>query len=247
VDGQSRFDLHGFGKPTSGSLPDRAVYLGHDAEGPWFALRTEVEQPDAVLNSADLDPVQSRVMMASVAALNWQDTARHCEWCGGTMETRIGGFSAVCADCGRESFPRMDPAAIVGVLNDDDELFLARQPTWPPKFYSILAGFVEAGESCENAVVREVYEESQLQIVKLRYFGSQPWPFPRSLMLGFVALGKGVGAVDGEELESGSWVSREHCEAKVATGELILPGPASIARRIVDAWRSGEVGAADFV
>jgi NAD+ diphosphatase len=141
--------------------------------------------------------------------------------------------------CGAEHHPRTDPVVIMLIVDAErDRVLLGRQASWPPRRYSALAGFVEPGESLEDAVAREVLEESGVEVTGARYVSSQPWPFPSSLMLGFEAsyvAGEPV-AADGE-LEDARWCSRaELTDAAGGRGELLLPPPLAIARRLVDGW-----------
>lgn len=182
-----------------------------------------------------------RDRMATLARQNWVETTRYCERCGAALE-RLDGH-AVCSDCGGNVFPRIDPSVIVAVLDATDRLFLAHNALWEAGRVSLLAGFVEAGESCENALYREVVEESGLVISAYRYLGSQPWPYPRSLMLGYVARSGGEATVDGREITWGDWYSRERLRALVADATVGLPREGSIARAIIDAWLAGELPA----
>jgi NAD+ diphosphatase len=239
------FAAEEFGVPTTGPMPERVAYLGRYQGEPWFTVREDAEFPDSI-RTATLSTGQLVLAMAATAILNWQDAARHCEWCGAELVLAPGSFSAKCPDCGREVFPRTDPAVIVGLVNDADELYLAHNTLWVDGFVSIPAGFSEAGESAENTVIREVFEESKLVVKDLRYLGSQPWPFPRSLMLGYLGLAEGSPQPDGVEIGWGEWFSRESLERRTRDGEIFLAPPASIARRIIDAWRSGEIGRDTF-
>ncbi len=141
---------------------------------------------------------------------------------------------------GTPLFPRTDPAVIMLVHDGAESLVLGRQAVWPPGRFSILAGFVEPGESAEGAVAREVAEEVGLAVTDVRYVGSQPWPFPQSLMLGFLARVEGDRTlrVDRDELEEARWFTRE--ELRSGTGPRVLPPPVSIARHIIDRWVRGE-------
>jgi NAD+ diphosphatase len=145
-----------------------------------------------------------------------------------------------CQACGREEFPRTDPAVIMVVTDGeypDDRCLLGRHPSWPPGRYSTLAGFVEPGESIEQAVRREVLEESGIHVGAVSYFGSQPWPLPRSLMIGCLAdaISTEV-AVDGEEIEDARWFTREQMRSEAEAGTLVLPGGISISRSLVEHW-----------
>ncbi|HXR44149.1 MAG TPA: NAD(+) diphosphatase, partial [Pseudolysinimonas sp.] len=146
---------------------------------------------------------------------------------------------------GREVFPRTDAAIIVGITDADDRLLLGSNAMWAANRFSVLAGFVEPGESLEAAVVREVFEESGLRVTDPVYLGSQPWPFPASLMVGFRArLADGEPAdthPDGEEILALRWFTREEMAAAIADGSIGLPGRASIARAIIEDWYGGEI------
>ncbi|GAA2178308.1 NAD(+) diphosphatase [Brooklawnia cerclae] len=241
IDRESRFRDEEFGVPVDGDLDDRTAFLGVAEGVPWFARRAEPLDDGVTIRDPALSGLQYQVVSAGLAVLNWIESARYCSRCGGGLRRTKGGFAAVCLLCGREHFPRTDPAVIVAVLDPDDRVFLAHQGTWAAGRASILAGFVEAGESAENAVHRELAEEASLVIDSLHFLGSQPWPFPRSLMLAYVARSRSAGTVDGEELEWGGWYSRQDVETAVGNGELSLPGPGSVARRVLDAWRAGSL------
>ena len=146
-----------------------------------------------------------------------------------------------CRDCSREQFPRTDPAVIVAVIDPAGRILLGRNAAWPEGLYSCLAGFVEPGESLEHAVIREIAEESGITVTQPRYRGSQPWPFPRSLMLGFTALAPaGAEPVpDGEEILSVRWFEREELAHLAREGDVTLPGAVSIARALIEDWYGG--------
>jgi NAD+ diphosphatase len=174
----------------------------------------------------------------AVALANWHASHTHCPRCGAVTELVQAGHAARCTVDGSEHFPRVDPAVIMLVRDDGDRCLLARNRLWPPRRVSILAGFVEPGESLEQALIREVAEETGLRVSELRYIGSQPWPMPRSLMLGFVARAPGEQqiVVDQEEIAEAYWFTREQLTAAIATGEVLLPPPVSIAHRIIESW-----------
>jgi NAD+ diphosphatase len=179
----------------------------------------------------------------AAALLNWHRRHGFCSVCGTESEIREAGLLRVCPACGAEHHPRTDPVVIMLVVDAErDRVLLGRQPSWPPRRYSALAGFVEPGESLEDAVAREVAEESGVEVTGARYVSSQPWPFPSSLMLGFEAAfvaGEPV-AADGE-LEDARWFSRaDLIDAAAARGEFLLPPPLAIARRLIDAWLAAE-------
>lgn len=235
------------GEPVTGELdPQRHVLLGRTPEHVWFAVRDQSAVPgDGVpagrtLRSTQFEPAEVEVVTAATAVLAWHDAASFCERCGAPSRMSSGGFQRECTGCGALLFPRTDPAMIVAVLDDDGRLLLAHQASWAANRVSILAGFLESGESAEHAVVREVREESGLEVTAGRYLSSQPWPYPRSLMLGFVARAGGQVRVDGEEIAWANWYSPEDLTAAEADG-LTLPGPGSIAGRIIADWRRGEL------
>jgi NAD+ diphosphatase len=177
----------------------------------------------------------------AVALANWHDTHTHCPVDGTPTVPDPGGHSTRCPADGTEHFPRTDPAVIMLVTDPDDRCLLARNAAWPGRRVSILAGFVEPGESAEQAVIREVSEETRIKVTNVRYVGSQPWPMPRSLMLGFRAdapAGQDI-VVDAEEIAEAHWFSREELVAAIRARELALPPPVSIARQIIELWYGG--------
>jgi NAD+ diphosphatase len=177
----------------------------------------------------------------AVALANWHATHTHCPRCGAVTVAILAGHARRCPVDGSEHFPRVDPAVIMLVTDDNDRCLLARNRAWPARRVSILAGFVEPGESLEQAVSREVGEETGLRVGGLRYVGSQPWPMPRSLMLGFVARARGAQeiVVDGDEIAEARWFTREELLAAVSTREVLLPPPVSIAHQIIVSWYGG--------
>ena len=171
----------------------------------------------------------------------WHKTHQFCGTCGSPTEMKTGGHQRTCSntECGREHFPRTDPAVIMLVERPGPEggaCLLSHKSIWPQGMWSILAGFVEPGESLEDAVIREVKEEVGIDVEDVRYMGSQPWPFPASLMLGFVARAKNVDIkIDPNELEDAGWFTRDQI-ARLDEKGLRTPNKDSIARRIVDHW-----------
>ncbi len=173
------------------------------------------------------------LLVAAVALANWHATHTHCPRCGEPTAVVDGGWVRRCPADGSDHFPRTDPAMIVLVHDGGDRCLLGRQPSWPPGRYSTLAGFVEPGESLEHAVIREVAEESGVVVDDVVYRGSQPWPFPASLMLGFEARAVGGSLGDGDgELEDVAWFDRDDVRA----GRPGLPPPASIAHWLITGW-----------
>jgi NAD+ diphosphatase len=173
--------------------------------------------------------------------LHWHQRHRFCGACGSATESREGGHMRRCTNpaCGIEHHPRTDPAVIMRVEHRG-RILLGRQKQWPPGMHSVLAGFVEPGERLEDAVRREVLEEVGLKLTQVRYHSSQPWPFPASIMLGFTATaGDEAIVVDGEELESARWFTREELLASPEDETFRLPRRDSIARRLVEDWIAG--------
>jgi NAD+ diphosphatase len=181
----------------------------------------------------------------AVALANWHATHTHCPRCGALTGLVTGGHSRLCPVDGSEHFPRTDPAVITLVTDARDRALLARNSSWPQRRVSILAGFVEPGESAEHAVAREVAEETGIAVSEIRYLGSQPWPMPQSLMLGFRARAGGsqLIRVDQEEIAEAHWFSRDGLRASMAAGQVRLPPPVSIAYRIIESWYGEELPA----
>jgi NAD+ diphosphatase len=177
----------------------------------------------------------------AVALANWHETHTHCPICGTPTSVNPGGHSTTCPDDGTEHFPRTDPAVIMLVTDPADRCLLAHNKAWPEGRVSILAGFVDPGESAEHAVIREVSEEAGITVGRVTYLGSQPWPMPRSLMLGFRAFAEGGQdiRVDAEEIGDARWYTREELLDSLQARRLALPPPVSIARQIIEAWYGG--------
>jgi NAD+ diphosphatase len=179
-------------------------------------------------------------LVHAIGIAEWLWATKHCIRCGGLYEPLHLGHVLRCTDCGREEFPRTDPAVIMVVTDGEypeDRCLLGRHPSWPPGRYSTLAGFVEPGESIEQAVRREVLEESGIRVGEVTYVGSQPWPLPRSLMIG--CLGRAIStevSVDGEEIEDARWFTRAQMKSEAEAGTLVLPGGISISRSLVEHW-----------
>jgi NAD+ diphosphatase len=177
---------------------------------------------------------EARLLLCARALSVWRVRHRFCGVCGAATTPRNAGHSMRCsnADCNADCFPRLDPAVIM-LVHDGDHVLLGRQAGWPPGRYSTLAGFVEVGESLEDAVIREVREETGVRVEAAHYFASQPWPFPSSLMLGYHATARrGAINLDGE-LEDARWFSSGEIESREA---LLLPPPHTIARQLIGHW-----------
>ena len=179
------------------------------------------------------------LLVHALALAEWHAAHRHCPRCGGPLQAAAAGHVLTCADCGKDQFPRTDPAVIM-LVTEGDRALLGRSPKWPEGRFSTLAGFVEPGESLERAVVREVAEEVGVQVTDVTYFGNQPWPFPASLMVGFFAHAVTTEIhVDGDEICEARWFTRASMRAEAEAGTLILPGGISISRSLVEAWYGG--------
>jgi len=223
---------------------DNLIFLGLFRDRPAFAvpISKALDAPFGQLGEfqslrhlGTILPADEANLVAHARALVlWHRSQVYCGICGSATVAEAGGNSRRCRnpDCARELFPRTDPAVIV-IVADGDRCLLGRQSNWPEGLYSTIAGFVEPGESVEDAVRREVFEETNIRVGKVTYHSSQPWPFPSSLMLGFVAEAETSDIVlnDGE-LEDARWFTREELRNK-AVG---LPFRISIARRLVDHW-----------
>jgi NAD+ diphosphatase len=188
--------------------------------------------------AAVASPADAGLLAHATALLNWHRRHRFCANCGAPTETAEAGHVRVCPRCGGQHHPRTDPVVITLVHDGGERVLLGRQPTWPPGRYSCLAGFVEPGESLEEAVVREIGEEAGVAVSGVRYRSSQPWPFPASLMLGFeAAYAGGEAHTHDHELDDVRWVARAELERAVAEeGPLQLPPRLAIARRLIEGW-----------
>ncbi|HEX3002741.1 MAG TPA: NAD(+) diphosphatase [Angustibacter sp.] len=187
--------------------------------------------------AAALGPVDAGLVVQAVAVLNWHDTHRFCPRCGAPTEVVEAGYVRRCTADGSQHWPRTDPAVIMTVVDDDDRLLLGRHVGWPSGRFSTLAGFVEPGESLEAAVRREVLEEVGLAVGEVAYRGSQPWPFPSSVMLGFTARALGTDVrPDGDEIAEARWFTRDELREAVDTGVVGLSPRVSISRALVEHW-----------
>jgi NAD+ diphosphatase len=225
---------------------DDVAYFGVSVAGGVGGLRSEEEdaQPMSLRQvGALLSDRDAGLLTHAVALANWHDTHTHCPRCGTPTVPAPAGHLTTCPADGTEHFPRLDPAVIMLVTDPDDRCLLARNALWPQGRMSVLAGFVEPGESAEHAVAREVFEETSVVVGQVQYLGSQPWPMPRSLMLGFrsaAQAGQQI-IVDAEEIGEARWFTREQMRAAIDAGELALAPTSSIARRLIEFWYGGEL------
>ncbi len=247
--------------PAASTAHVDALYLGRaisdspdlPAGSPVVALLLDDDQASAIAGAGwgDLRRLGHRLgerdaglFTQALALANWHAAYGFSPRTGEATRVGAAGWTRVGAD-GRELFPRTDAAVIVGITDADDRMLLGSNALWEANRFSLLAGFVEPGESLEAAVIREVREESGLRVADPVYLGSQPWPFPASLMVGFrahVPEGEStVGTPDGTEILELRWFSRDELRDAAAAREIVLPGPTSIARAIVEDWFGDEV------
>ncbi|MEY3407404.1 MAG: hypothetical protein RL038_465 [Actinomycetota bacterium] len=217
------------------------AYLGSDADFNYFANVEPIDVAGEWLPlrniGAALSDRDAGLATAATALYNWHVNHPVCSRCGGETKATARGWSRTCLVDGSQHFPRTDPAVIVLILSEDDKVLLARQRVWPAKQFSVIAGFVEAGETLEAACIREAGEEVGLKISEVTYLGSQPWPFPQSLMLGFRAKALTTEITpDGDEIEAAAWFSRSEFRAACEADEIKLPPHTSIARQMLDYW-----------
>ena len=188
-----------------------------------------------------IDDTGAGLATSAVALSNWHATHTRCPRCGAPTEPEQGGWVRRCTADGTEHYPRTDPAVIVSVTDADDRLLLGRNPGWPEGRFSTLAGFVEPGESIEEACAREVQEEAGLRALRVTYHASQPWPFPSSLMFGLFVEVEGEGIADGVELEEVRWLTRDEARAMLdgRHPDLLAPNRYAIAHVLLTAWVEG--------
>ncbi|EFC83008.1 NAD(+) diphosphatase [Parafrankia sp. EUN1f] len=231
---------------------DSVVYWGIRAPAPSvadFGGDDPAQWLDLFTVGADFPAVHAALAATATALLNWHGRARFCARDGSPTHVTNGGWARVCEAEQHEEYPRTDPAVICLVHDGADRVLLARQRVWPAGRFSVLAGFVEAGESLEACVAREMAEEVGVAVRDIGYLGSQTWPFPRSLMIGFQAVADPEAPLrlDDEEIVEAQWVTLDELRPALARtawpaagttadGQLYLPGRLSIARTMIDAW-----------
>ncbi len=248
---------------AKGTLPENALYLGEIISGSTgessdgssspgthvVALRFDPESPQNSQTPENihwqsmrqvghvLSALHADLLTHAAALTAWHSAATFCPVCGGTTEVRGSGWSRVCTQCERTQFPRTDPAVITAVVDQQDRLLLGSAVAWDPRRFSTFAGFVEAGESLEDAIVREVQEEAGVTVESVEYIGSQAWPFPRSLMLGFLAHTSAVQATaDEEEIREVRWFTRKSLHDDVVSGAVVLPPRSAVSHALITHW-----------
>jgi NAD+ diphosphatase len=223
--------------------PEGSILLGQFQGRAVFAIEVDAPEPPSLADAAEfadlrttgaLLPADDAGLLAYARAMvHWRQRHRFCGACGSATQPASAGHVMHCAACGTDAFPRIDPAIIV-LISDGERALLGRQAAWPKGRFSTIAGFVEPGESLEDTVVREVREETGANVIDVHYHSSQPWPFPSSLMIGFLATASGTDPIvlHDAELEEARWITR----AEIARGEIGLPPPASISFRLIAEW-----------
>ncbi|MEQ6903427.1 NAD(+) diphosphatase [Nocardioides sp. YIM 152588] len=229
------------------------VYLGdRDGTAYWAVIvagEQAKEEPGAWVPLRGLLPYlvsaadgTAPLVFHAIGIAEWLWATRFCPRCGGGLVPRAAGHELRCTECGKPQFPRSDPAVIMLITHgepfaDDERCLLGRNPAWPAGRYSTLAGFCEPGETLEDAVRREVAEETGVLVGDVAYFGNQPWPLPASLMLGFhgVAVDDAI-TLEDEDVEDAVWLTREEMRAGAEAGSLVLPGGVSISRSLIEHW-----------
>ena len=233
--------------PPAARSPDRLIFLGLVGGHPCFACDLDGDAAPELAAGTRFEELRTLSPLLSAgdagvlgyarAMISWRQRHRFCGTCGTATRSAKGGHVAVCTSdaCGAEQFPRIDPAIIV-LISDGGRVLLGRQASWPAGRYSTIAGFVEPGESLEDAVRREVLEETGVEVDAVHYHSSQPWPFPASLMLGFTARAITTSVrLNDAELEDARWFTRSDVE----NGAILLPPSQSISYQLISYWRDG--------
>lgn len=253
-DGQLLLERYAEAPAASGDPAHPDVYLGRlDGDGARVLLRgfpagTDLPGQDDVVRAGlrtlgtELEPEETSLLVTAQSVALWHRDHPRCPRCGAVTEVIRSGWARECPEDRSLHFPRTDPAVIVAITDgnqdpDQERILLGRSSLWAGNRYSTLAGFVEPGESAEQAVVREIFEEAGVVVGSVHYQGSQPWPFPRSLMLGFRAVAHTVDVTpDGQEILDLRWFTRAELKAAAAEESIVLPGRISIAHALIVSW-----------
>ncbi|GGB72250.1 NAD(+) diphosphatase [Glycocaulis alkaliphilus] len=219
------------------------VFLGLEGETPWFAASV---QPGSTPPGLDFrratmiaEPDLAAILGRARAILSWHGRRHYCSNCGAENAPAEGGTKLVCPSCGTEHFPRTDPSVIM-LPYSGDRCVMGRQPAWPPGLFATLAGFMEPGETIEEACAREVAEETGLKVLSSRYVASQPWPFPSTLMIGLLAEIEPGEPVAADDIEEARWFTRAEVR-ELYEGPMMRWGPPhySISRLLIETWLNG--------
>ena len=237
---------------ASGEFKEGSRYfLGLDAitQDPYFAWDTEwcIAKTDEEMKvglarlrevGIDLTSIDAELAMHAVALSNWHQSHPCCAKCGAQTRVDLGGAVRICDVDKSQHHPRTDCAAIVLIRDNDDRILLGHQPVWPEGRFSTFAGFLEPGETFEQCVAREVHEESGVRVRAITYLGSQPWPFPASVMMAFDAVTDfpETARPDGVEISEVKWFTRDQFKAEAKAGTLLLPPTISVARKMIERW-----------
>ncbi len=235
------------GRFTTGShyflgldLETRSPYFVWDSQ--WVGEITDEVKSEGFTTlreiGAQLSPLESELALHATALSNWHKAHPRCPKCGGATRVDLGGASRFCDADQSQHHPRTDSAVIVLIRDRADRILLGHQPVWPEGRFSTFAGFLEPGETFEQCVSREVFEESNIKVGEIKYLGSQPWPFPASIMIAFEAVTDNpeVAKGDGEEITEVKWFTRAELKAAAADGSLLLPPSISVARKMIEGW-----------
>jgi NAD+ diphosphatase len=232
--------------PNAQSVENYFLGIDRATDTPYFAAH--VVESEGLLSlreiGAALSPLEIGIALHAVALSNWHTSHPMCSKCGAATTSSLGGAVRVCNKCEAQHHPRTDSAVIVLVRDVDDRILLGRQAVWPIGRFSTFAGFLEPGETFEQCVSREVFEESGVSVSKISYLGSQPWPFPASIMIAFEAVIDDPSAArpDGEEIVELRWYSRAQLRAAMEDGSLLLPPIISVARKMIERWFGADHG-----
>lgn len=229
--------------PAPEDLERLGVFLGVEAGGPaYVALVVDAQDQQDGWHSlrevgVDLGDRDAGLFTTALALANWHGAHRFCPRCGGPTTPVQAGWLRRCRNDGSDHYPRTDPAVIMAVVDEQDRLLLARGPDWAERRYSVLAGFVEPGETLAGAVAREVHEETGVHVTDVTFLGDQPWPFPSSLMLGFTARALDADfTLQDSEIAEARWVTKDQLREELAGGSTAISGRLSIARHLIEHW-----------